>query len=353
MTRQAAHSSEVLNDKFASSTKDQVSYNTLSEVYGGLEWLLGAPKMLKGQKPGREAPSLLNAMEKEHSDEKDSVVEFECSNGVTTTSKIEWEIVLEPDLGKLVEAVYPERVGYREAHPEWCRKFVPLAKIWAKASEEVNPKLEKAGHPLIIEEEIVAGRLCTLLWTKCGQGTACKSGVQERRAKAACDSCVLHHTPHETQHWYWFAIRARGRHRPALSQVQRGASQQVRQRHSGRGHEETVQGQQLRHDDPRHQLVRVQALEGDQGHQGMARYQGHQAAQLVLGAERIWCGARPETIGLGTRAALRLQCRSRLVFDLRATSAVRSSTHSRRPRVTSGRLSSTARAATNARRATQ
>ena len=65
-----------------------MSYGSLSLFYGGLESLLGPPKMVRG--------SLLNAMEGEHTTEKDSFVSFPTTNGVTTQSATEWEVVVAP-----------------------------------------------------------------------------------------------------------------------------------------------------------------------------------------------------------------------------------------------------------------
>ena len=75
----------VANDKFQTNAKFQMSYGSLSLFYGGLESLLGPPKMLKG--------SLLFSMESEHTAERDANIEFTTSNGVTSTSQLEWEIV--------------------------------------------------------------------------------------------------------------------------------------------------------------------------------------------------------------------------------------------------------------------
>ena len=160
---QAAKSGADLNDKFASSAKFQMSYGSLSLFYGGLEALLGPPKMLKGHQPGKEAPSLMNAMEHDHNEEKDSKSEFESSNGVTTSSVIEWEVVVCPK-EELVETYgYPERAGFRETPHlrEWCRQPAPLREVWGKAESAINPRLEKAGHSSLMEEEVVAGRLYT------------------------------------------------------------------------------------------------------------------------------------------------------------------------------------------------
>lgn len=59
-------------------------------------------------------------------------------------------------------ASYPERHGFREQCPEWCRKPVPLKQMWTITESTVNEKLKKAGHSLMIKEEVAGGRLCAL-----------------------------------------------------------------------------------------------------------------------------------------------------------------------------------------------
>ena len=116
---------------------------------------------MRGREAGKEAPSLMNSLEHEHRHEKDSSLDFASSNGMTTKSVTEWEVVVEPR-AELVDAdAYPERSGLREHHREWCRRPVPLRELWGKAELTVNPRLERAGHSVLIEEELVAGRLYT------------------------------------------------------------------------------------------------------------------------------------------------------------------------------------------------
>ena len=73
----------------------------------------------------------------------------------------EWEIVTTPTKG----TEYPERAGYRENHPTWCRVPVKLDEMMETMESKCNDGLRKAGHPEMIKEELVAGRLyaCCLL----------------------------------------------------------------------------------------------------------------------------------------------------------------------------------------------
>ena len=89
--------------------------------------------------------------------------EFESSNGVSTTSAIEWEIVVCPKAELVETSSYPERAGFRETPHlrAWCRVPTPLREVWGKAEDSINPRLEKAGHSTMMEEEVVAGRLYT------------------------------------------------------------------------------------------------------------------------------------------------------------------------------------------------
>ena len=73
---------------------------------------------------GEMEATLFKSMEHEHIDPalKDTNVLFASNNGVETTSRTEWEIVVEPKKRSFDEGLYPERKGLREAAPEHCRK---------------------------------------------------------------------------------------------------------------------------------------------------------------------------------------------------------------------------------------
>ena len=205
MRQQKASSSAQLNDKFQTSGKFQMSYGSLSLFYGGLESLLGPPQMHKDpDKPEDTPPSLFKAMENEHCANIDSTVEFSSSNGMTTNSFVEWEIVTSPQ--KKPQAAYPERFGLRESKPEWCRVARPLSEMEEQMEVQCNAKLRKAGHAEMIVEELVAGRLYTgPMYMKYNGVLRSKSKIEFLMKNAkdlckgndyvttihACNSCVL------------------------------------------------------------------------------------------------------------------------------------------------------------------
>ena len=153
---QATGSPEQLNDKFSTTAKFQMTYGSLSLFYGGLESLLGPPKMYKGAQHAER--SLYNMMEFEHLHEKDSQSEFTAPNGTTTTANTEWAIVCTPDAA----TNYPERDGYAEHHPRWCRVPTALSEMQLLMEEQCNAWLRAKGHSEMILEELVGGRLYTV-----------------------------------------------------------------------------------------------------------------------------------------------------------------------------------------------
>ena len=114
LNTQTSGSAEELNDKFSTTAKFQMTYGSLSLFYGGLESLLGPPKMYKGSTPNAEK-SLLNMMEHEHCGFKDSKVTFSTPNGTTTTSATEWAVIVYPDAGSDSWAVLALRRDSRGA----------------------------------------------------------------------------------------------------------------------------------------------------------------------------------------------------------------------------------------------
>ena len=159
LSAQRTGSAEQLNDKFATTAKFQMTYGSLSLFYGGLESLLGPPKMYKG--PQHTEKSLFNTMEYEHNAEKDADADFTVNQGLTTTARTEWEVVVKPDKQKVETAAYPEREGYRESSPKWCRVPTRLDDMMKAMEEKCNERLRKDGHSELIKEELVAGRLYT------------------------------------------------------------------------------------------------------------------------------------------------------------------------------------------------
>jgi hypothetical protein len=73
--------------KFASEGIVELSYGDISTFFGGLEGLVGPPKL-----------DVFQGMQDEHIDSLDSRSEFTTNNyGITTTSEIEWHFVVDPE----------------------------------------------------------------------------------------------------------------------------------------------------------------------------------------------------------------------------------------------------------------
>ena len=107
-------------------------------------------------KIGAPDPKVQMAMEREHTQSKDSQAEFVTGNyGVTTTSDTEWRFVTAPESQQEwpVEARLAER-------PEKQRKPLPLADL-RKSLETQNARLKSLGEPPLGEIEAVGGRLYT------------------------------------------------------------------------------------------------------------------------------------------------------------------------------------------------
>ena len=100
--------------------------------------------------PQHEEKSLYNSMEFEHTGDKDAKVDYRAPNGVITSSDKEWAVVVAPEKG----FAYPERAGYKEKHPEWCRQPLSLEQMLTLMEEQCNSRLRKDGHSEMILEEI-------------------------------------------------------------------------------------------------------------------------------------------------------------------------------------------------------
>ena len=134
-----------------------MSYGSLSLFYGGLESLLGPPQMAKDPESKDGMATLLKAMENEHCTGPDAADDFATSNGVTTTSPLEWEIVIAPKRRPdTPDGMYPERQGMRSSNPEMCRVPTPLPEMVEVMEDYANAPLRKAGHAEMIVEELVA-----------------------------------------------------------------------------------------------------------------------------------------------------------------------------------------------------
>ena len=114
-----------------------------------MEAIVGSPTFLNG--------SLLESMKAEHCEEKDAHLPFDTSNGIKgATSALEWEFITAPT----TITNYVERGGFREKHPDKCRKAEALA-IYEEKMRLKNEELTKHGGTPLILEELVAGRAYT------------------------------------------------------------------------------------------------------------------------------------------------------------------------------------------------
>ena len=101
------------------------------------------------------------AMEADHCRNEDSGLSFTASNGLTSCSKLEWQMVVAPDLGKS----YPERIHFKtrtgeELFPDLCRRPKTMRQM-EELMVDKNERLDHAGHTMMIIEEVIAGRLYT------------------------------------------------------------------------------------------------------------------------------------------------------------------------------------------------
>ena len=92
----------------------------------------------------------------EHTAAADSTDQFCTSNyAVTTTPKIEWWFVVEPERG----TEWPVEGALREA-PDKRRKPLPLRELDARRRKE-NGRLRRLGEPELLQVEVFGARLYT------------------------------------------------------------------------------------------------------------------------------------------------------------------------------------------------
>ena len=165
---QAAPSGGALSEKFLQTGKFTMGYGNLSHFFNGLETLLGPPAMVKD--PEQDSVATIHmGMQVEHTLEKDCAELFTSSNGVTTTSQIEWEFATRPSArsyflqegGLEAEEGWPERKGFKEQHAEWCRQPKSLDELMELLELRANARLRAEGHAEVIREELLGGRLYT------------------------------------------------------------------------------------------------------------------------------------------------------------------------------------------------
>jgi hypothetical protein len=114
-----------LNSKFASEAGFEMSFGQIALFFDGLEGLIGPPLLVEG--------SLHKSMEREHTACDDADTCFTSSNGMTTSSRVEWEVVVSPVEGR----TYPERAGlsppmHRSVRP--LQELLPNCRTWRSAT---------------------------------------------------------------------------------------------------------------------------------------------------------------------------------------------------------------------------
>lgn len=180
---QAASSASALNAKFQQTGKFMMGYGGLDIFFGGLENLLGPPQMVKDPDG---LTTIVMGMEAEHTQSKDCDDEFTSSNGATTTSRIEWDFAHNADPTK----AYPERVGFAENHPEWCRQCKSMDALMELLETKANSKLRKEGSTELVWEELLGGRLYT------GHMCICAGGLEPRTTILNLLSLVCEYCDH-------------------------------------------------------------------------------------------------------------------------------------------------------------
>ena len=147
-----------LHNKFAQDESTfTLKYGDLSTFYGGLESKIGSPE-----------PRIFEAMEREHTGEKDSDETYTTSNyALRTTPKLEWWFVATPEREDIV---WP-REGLEIAAPGQGRAPLLLkddtpgadSLDWRldKGPNSINSRLKERGEPVMLLEEAIGGRLYT------------------------------------------------------------------------------------------------------------------------------------------------------------------------------------------------
>lgn len=137
------------HDKLAASGDYHVlGHGPIVDFHKGLEPVLGPSKKL-----------LFEAMEKEHCESVDSDVIFVAGNtGVTTTSRIEWNFVVDPSRKRLEELHLNEWPTETILEPKLRRVPRPIDDF-EEDLVEINKKLHRIGLPRMTLMELIALRI--------------------------------------------------------------------------------------------------------------------------------------------------------------------------------------------------
>jgi len=127
-----------------------LGYSPVADFHGNLETYLGPPKML-----------LYEAMEMEHCESTDSDVYFESSGyGLKTTSRIEWNIVVDPSENGLQKVGLKEWPSEAFSYHKSRRQPRPLDDF-ERPLIEINARLRRMGLPSMTMIELIACRIYT------------------------------------------------------------------------------------------------------------------------------------------------------------------------------------------------
>ena len=270
---QAAPSGDALSEKFVQTGKFTMGYGNLSHFFKGLEGLLGPPAMAKDPENDNQ-PSILMGMQLEHTSDKDCHELFTSSNGVTTTSQIEWDFAVRPHAPVYLEetagtstdgGLWPERKGFRTSHPEYCRDTRSLDELMEDLEVKANSKLRAEGHSELIKEELLGGRLYT--------GAAAIRFAHEATSVAIPTFLISLSLSLSLSLSVCVCVCVCVCVRTDVRKVQCSITWLCRCTWldvSCRSKKETLQGQSLRDDDPCHKLGRDQAFKIVQSRQGVS-----------------------------------------------------------------------------------
>eukprot|EP00959_Pyramimonas_sp_CCMP1952_P231173 4832390-Pyramimonas_sp.AAC.2 len=150
-----------LNAKFQGECSFSLEFGSLDRFYGGLTGLVGPVRKLGG--------SIEKAMGHEHCNEQDSMGEFTSSNGMSTWSNLEWELVEKPIDGKRC----PDRfeLGGSRCHCPCTRE-----ELVAKMKDKSKTRSDNNHSELIVEEAMAATLYTGPMYEKCNLVLRAKTG---------------------------------------------------------------------------------------------------------------------------------------------------------------------------------